>query len=182
MAVRTVTNMAMLEKMDVNPSRVTELNTLVHKIVKNRARYEVVQKALGVPWYIVGAIHYREASLNFNKHLHNGDPLTKRTVNVPKGRPVQGQPPFSWEESAIDALGDRPFKKDMGISAMMDMLEEYNGKGYFNKGLPSPYLWSWTDQYIKGKYVKDGKFDPNFVDQQCGVMPLVIALKKLEIK
>lgn len=182
MATRTVTNMQMLEKMDVNPNRVTQLNTLVAKIFKNRARYEVVQKALGVPWYVVGAIHYREASLNFNKHLHNGDPLDKRTTHVPKGRPTTGQPPFSWEESAIDALSDRKFEKAMAINPMMELMEGYNGMGYFKKGLPSPYLWSWTDQYEKGKYVEDGKFDPNFVDQQCGVMPLIIELKKLEVK
>jgi hypothetical protein len=48
------------------------------------------------------------------------------------------------------------------------MLEKYNGLGYANKGIPSPYLWAGTDQYIKGKYVQDGKFNANYVDQQLG--------------
>jgi len=39
---------------------------------------------------------------SFKLHLHNGDPLTARTVNVPKGRPKTGQPPFAWGISAKD--------------------------------------------------------------------------------
>lgn len=180
MAARKITNEIMLEGMTVHSNRLVQLNTIVSKIVKNRARYEVVQKALGTPWYVVGAIHYREASLNFNTHLHNGDPLSKRTTHVPAGRPVWGQPPYLWEDSAIDALRDRNITKDMSDEDLMEKLEGYNGLGYFKKGLPSPYLWSFTDNYIKGKYVKDGKFDPEFVDQQCGVMPIIVELRKLK--
>jgi hypothetical protein len=41
--------------------------------------------------------------------------------------------------------------------------------GYANKGLPSPYIWSGTDQYEKGKYTSDGKYDPaEAVDEQLG--------------
>lgn len=179
-AKRTVTNKTMLENVKVQPYRLTALNTLVAKIVSNKKRYLVIEEALGTPWYIVGAIHYREASLNFNRHLHNGDPLTKRTVQVPAGRPTTGNPPFTWEQSAIDALKDRVFNRTMDLGEIFDELEKYNGLGYFNKGLPSPYLWSWTDQYVKGKYIKDGKFDPEFVDQQAGVAALVIELKKFD--
>ena len=31
----------------------------------------------------INRIHDLEASRNFNAHLHNGDPLTHRTVHVP---------------------------------------------------------------------------------------------------
>lgn len=177
---RKVTNKTMLENMVVKDSRKVQLNNLVARIVSNKARYEVVQKALGTPWYVVGAIHYREASLNFNRHLHNGDPLTKRTVHVPAGRPATHDGPFSWEESAIDALKDRKFTSTMDLWDIFDQLEKYNGLGYFKKGLSSPYLWSWTDQYQKGKYTADSKFDPEFVDDQCGVVPLVVQLKKFD--
>ena len=58
---------------------------------------------LDIPWWFVAVIHDLEASRNFNAHLHNGDPLTHRTVHVPKNRPP-GNPPFTFEESARDAL------------------------------------------------------------------------------
>ena len=43
-------------------------------------------------------------SLDFNRHLHNGDPLSSRTTHIPQNRPVKGKPPFTWEESTIDVL------------------------------------------------------------------------------
>lgn len=48
--------------------------------------------------------------------------------------------------------------------------------GYANKGLPSPYVWAGTSNYEKGKYVADGKFDPNYVDQQLGVAVMLRTL------
>ena len=56
---------------------------------------------------------------------------------------------------------------------MADFAERYNGLGYRNKGLPSPYVWAGTDKYTSGKYVADGVFDPNYVDQQLGVMLMI---------
>jgi lysozyme family protein len=41
----------------------------------------------------------------------------------------------------------------------------------------SPYLWSFSNHYTKGKYVADGHFDSNAVSQQCGGMVL---LKRME--
>jgi hypothetical protein len=32
----------------------------------------------------------------------------------------------------------------------LTLLEQYNGLGYANRGLPSPYIWSGTDRYLKG--------------------------------
>ncbi len=45
-----------------------------------------VAEKTGVPWELIGAIHFRESSLDFNKCLHNGDPLGQKTVRVPAGR------------------------------------------------------------------------------------------------
>jgi lysozyme family protein len=42
--------------------------------------------------------------MKFTQHLHNGDSLTRRTVNEPVGRPKTGQPPFAFDASALDAL------------------------------------------------------------------------------
>src|SRR4029450_3335179 len=72
------------------PKRKAEVNRLVRRISTNRKRYEKVGKAVGVPWYVVGIIHSLEASGDFTRHLHNGDPLKARTVHVPAGRPKTG--------------------------------------------------------------------------------------------
>lgn len=145
------------------------------KILANKSRYEAISKATGVPWYVVAVIHKMESNCNFATHLHNGDPLTSRTVQVPAGRPKTGNPPFTFEESAIDALGyDGATKiKSWDIVTTLTFLERYNGLGYRNKGIYSPYLWSYTNQYSSGKYVNDGVWDANAVSQQCGAAAIL---------
>ena len=162
-------------------TRSTEINAQAAKIAAKRHRYEPVSKATGVPWDVIGVIHYREASGSFEGVLHNGQKIigkgTKTTI-VPKGRG-----PFStWEEAAIDALVTAPpyaaKNTDWSIGGTLDLLEKYNGLGYRKKGLPSPYLWAGTDQYVKGKYVADGKYDPTHVDKQLGVAPILMKLRE----
>lgn len=164
-------------------TRNTQINEQAKKIVMNKSRYSFVSKATGVPWDVIGVIHYRESSGSFSGVLHNGQKIIgtgKKTTLVPKGRG-----PFStWEEAAIDALMNcHPYagkNKDWTIAGTLDILERYNGLGYRKKGLPSPYLWAGTDQYVKGKYVADGKYDSNHVDQQLGVAPLLMKLREVE--
>ena len=162
-------------------TRSTEINKQADKIAANRDRYEAVSKATGVPWDVIGVIHYRESSGDFAGVLHNGQKIIgtgKKTTLVPKGR----GPFATWEGAAIDALVVCPphaaNNKDWSIAGTLDILERYNGLGYRNKGLPSPYLWAGTDQYEKGKYVADGKYDPNHVDKQLGVAPILMKLRE----
>lgn len=149
-------------------SKGPEFKAVADKIRLNKAHYVAVEKLTGVPWWFIGVVHYRESSLNFTKSLAQGDPWNKKSVRVPKGR----GPFLSWEEAAVDALENcHPFaakNKDWSIGGTLVMLEKYNGLGYADKGIPSPYLWAGTDQYIKGKYVADHKFSPNTVDTQLG--------------
>jgi len=114
--------------------------------------------------------------MNFRTHLHNGDSLTDRTTHVPRGRPTLGYPPFTWEESAIDALStDQHWNTwgDWTITGMAYLLEKYNGFGYRSKNTPSPYLWAGTSIYTSGKYVADHVFDPNAVSEQIGGMAIL---------
>lgn len=166
------------ETLVIHPDKIDDLDRIITKIKVNKSAYEEVSARTTVPWYVIAAIHYRESTLSFKRHLHNGDPLTDRTVHVPKGHPVNGDPPFTWPESAIDALSMSWLSKakDWSIGNMLALMERYNGLGYKNKGLPSPYVWSWTSVYKKGKYVEDGHFDPNVIDQQCGVAPILKSL------
>src|SRR5262249_54559480 len=54
------------------------------------------------------------------------------------------------------------------VSRMLWALEPYNGYGYRNKGLRSPYLWASTNHQQRGKYVRDRVFDPRVMDEQVG--------------
>jgi lysozyme family protein len=58
------------------------------------------------------------------------------------------------------------------------VLEGYNGFGYRSKGIRSPYLWSFSNLYEKGKYVADHQFDPNAVSKQVGSAVLLKLLSE----
>ena len=153
----------------IRPERVATVRDLADRLVASKARYQTAGKPSGVPWFVVGAIDQLEASGDFTKHLHNGDPLKARTVRVPAGRPAAGKPPLTWEASAADAIKLKLRGwTDWSIPGTLYVLERYNGWGYRDRGHTSPYLWSFSSNYVKGKYVKDGVFDPNAVSAQCG--------------
>lgn len=151
------------------------------KMQAGMVAYRKVEAVTGVPAAVIAVIHIREANGDFATHLHNGDPLNQRTYHVPAGRPTIGDPPFTWEESATDALR---FQGLTGLQWTIEQaafrLEGYNGFGYRNRGLRSPYLWGGTNQQEPGKYVADGKFDPATVDRQLGCMPLLAKLWSLD--
>ncbi len=142
------------------------------KILDNKTRYQAVESALGIPWHFIAVIHNMESSLNFNCHLHNGDPLNARTVHVPAGRPSQGNPPFTWEESAADSLRFQKLDSwtDWSLPGILFKLEAYNGFGYRTKHpeVLSPYLWSFSNHYVSGKFVADGRWSDTAVSNQCG--------------
>jgi lysozyme family protein len=56
---------------------------------------------------------------------------------------------------------------------MLYRFEKYNGFGYRRRGIVSPYLWSFSNQYTKGKYIADGKWSSEAVSRQCGAALLV---------
>jgi lysozyme family protein len=145
-----------------------------------RGRYQAVSAKTGVPWFVIAVIHERECSQDWTGSLAQGDPWDRVSVHVPAGRG-----PFkSWEEAAIDALVScAPYaarSKDWSIGGTLTKLEEYNGLGYASRGRPSPYIWSGTDQYTCGKYVRDGVYDPDAVDSQLGCAGLLLAMMALD--
>ena len=149
------------------------------QLLEHQSRYREVGLRLNrVPWAMVGVIHGMECGFNFTCHLHNGDPLTNRTKHVPAGQPQTGTPPYSWENSAMDALTREGLNTvtDWSIPHMLYLLEKFNGFGYRKMGKPTPYLWSFSKLYEKGKYVADGRFDPEAVSKQCGAAVMIRAL------
>jgi lysozyme family protein len=166
----------------VRPQRRSAANEIADRIVRSRRRYEAAGKTHGVPWYVVGIIHQLEGSGNFKTHLHNGDPLTARTVRVPAGRPRSGHPPFTWEFSASDALVHDGLNRwtDWSIPGTLFVFERFNGFGYRSPSIAinSPYLWSFSNHYTKGKFTGDGHYDPGTVSAQCGAGVLLLELGK----
>ena len=149
----------------------------------NQSRYEAVAAQVNLPAELIAALHFRESSGDFNTYLHQGDPLGRPAVNHPRNIPVFHQ----WEEAAIHALSDRHkagIQDDLSITqdtedmaALGSYAEYYNGLGYHNRGRVSPYVYAGTDHYKSGKYVRDGVFDSQAVDQQLGVLAMVQVLK-----
>lgn len=174
---------SLFDTCQIRPEKRAIVQKTVEGIVSARARYANVGDELNVPWYVVGVIHNMEGSLNFATHLHNGDPLSARTVQVPAGRPHKGSPPFTWEASAVDALKLQGYDSwaDWSIPGMLFKWERYNGWGYRNHhpDVKSPYLWSFTNQYDRGKYVKDGIWDPDAVSKQVGAACVLRRLAEL---
>jgi lysozyme family protein len=162
------------------PSRKSVTNWYIYVLnrPKNRQRYEEVGQRLNIPWYFLGITHALEGSFNFRAHIHNGDPLRSKTIHVPRGRPVPWSPPNDWVSSAIDAMQLKKFhlETDWSLAHLLYRFEAYNGFGYRGRGINTPYLWSFSNHYTKGKYVSDGHFDRNAVSNQCGAAVLVKAL------
>ena len=131
----------LLETMEVKESWKDRVNKQAAQVLKNKDVYMAVSKATGVPWDVIGVIHILEGNGDFTTHLHNGDSLQKRTRNVPRGRPL-GEPPCTWNESAIDAIKYDGLDKvsDWSDESICFELEKYNGLGYRtrNTGVNSP--------------------------------------------
>ena len=145
-----------------------------------KARYQSVSAKTGVPWAFIAVAHERECSQDWTGSLAQGDPWNRVSIHVPAGRG-----PFkSWEDAAFDALTNcaphAAGNRDWSIGGTLAMLEQYNGLGYAARGRPSPYIWSGTDQYISGKYVRDGVYDPGAVDSQLGCAGLLMAMMALD--
>lgn len=168
------------------PARTGEIAWVRSRLLRGRPRYEALATELRIPWFFVAAIHAMEAGGlrdPFTGHQHNGDPLTGRTVNVPAHRPPDGNPPFSWEASARDAHTmpgkQHHLQTDWSLEAVLFRLEAYNGFGYRRRGLHSPYLWSFSNHSPRGRYVRDGVFDPNAESRQVGA---AVILKDLALR
>jgi lysozyme family protein len=161
--------------MKVRPDRAAAVDAIACRLMLNYARYQAAERTTGVPWFVIAAWHNRESDADFSTQLAQGDPLDRRSVNVPSGRG-----PFdTWEEGAKDALVTLKHLdqiKEWTPARICYETERYNGFGYRNRNVKSPYLWSFTNHYTSGKYVADGDFKSYAVDKQCGAIPVMKSL------
>jgi lysozyme family protein len=161
---------------ETTPSKMADVQSIVGPILGKKDRYQAVEDKTPVPWFVVAVIHSLEGDLNFSTHLHNGDSLNQKTVHVPKGRP-DGNPPFAWIDSAADALNfdGLTSRRNWTLAGSLDALEGFNGFGYRRPeiNIPSPYLWSFSNHYSKGKFGSDGHFNRDLISEQCGAAVLL---------
>ena len=66
------------------------IEATANKILTNKEKYEAVGAMTNVPWVRCRPIHQMESGCRFTCHLHNGDPLSAKTVNVPERPAAQG--------------------------------------------------------------------------------------------
>lgn len=168
----------------IRDERRGEIMTYVNKMLSdnNRKAYEQVADKTCIPWYFVGAIHALEASFDFGAHLHNGDSLKRKTWQIPANRPAVWLPPSDWASSAIDALSMKGYEKETkwGLAEICYRWERYNGwRSRLLYNINSPYLWSYSNQYSKGKFVRDNVWDANAVSKQPGAAVLLKAMVEM---
>lgn len=165
-------------KMHIRPERLTLARAIATRLNGQRRRYEVVSAATGVPWWFIAIVHELEAGGSFNAYLGNGQPLNRVTTLVPRGR----GPFSSWESGALDTLRIEGVDKikDWSIPRALYMFESYNGFGYAHHNVNSPYVWSFSNLYERGKFVADGRYDATAVSQQCGAAVVLYAMFDLK--
>lgn len=165
---------AMWAKAQIAPAHVAAAKALAARIIANKAVYQEIEAQTGVPWFMIGVIHLRESSLDLTTYLGNGDPLSRKTTDVPAGR----GPFATFVLGAIDALVYQGYTTIKGWTGphVLYACEEFNGWGYVKHNENSPYLWGWTTLQQAGKYTRDGVFDPNVMDTQPGCVAVLKAI------
>lgn len=180
----------MFRACEVTPGKEGELQRACSKVMAGLPRYRNVAHSLGffgeeaeITAFVIGVVHYKEASCDFSRVLHNGEKIVgtgQKTKLVPKGLG-----PFdTWEASAHDALlANKSFFRvsSKEIGDILYVIERYNGTGYITgkgKADTSPYLWACSNiNDGKGLYTKDGEYDPEASTR--GSIGAAVILKEL---
>lgn len=147
-----------------------------------KAKFMALSAATKVPWFVIAVIKQRECGDDptWLGNISNGQRWNRKTTIVPIGRG-----PFSdWQSAGLDALARcAPYAArwtDWSAGGALTLLEQYNGLGYAARGVASPYIWSGTDQYRAGKYIRDHVYDPNTIDVQLGCAGLILAMAAID--
>lgn len=170
----------LLSVMTVRPECRKAIDDAAARVLSFRRNFESVRAAIGVPVIFSGPSFLREADLDFSLSPAQGDPWRRVSKHVPRGL----GPYRSWQDAAvaayrvngIDKVGDGNWTWELECF----YAEALNGFGYRDEHrMHSPYLWAGTNIQTRGKYVADGKFDPEHMDEQVGVIPLAKRLVEI---
>jgi lysozyme family protein len=175
---------ALLAAMRVDPARENDLARRAAAVLRlanqHRDEWAEVTAKTGVPrlWGI--ASFERESSSDYSCSPAQGDRWDRVSIHVPRGL----GPYPDWGDSCVAAYGIDKLD-EVGASNWIWTRacyegELYNGFGPRANGRHTGYLWSWTNIYTAGKYVEDGKWNPDVRDLQCGMVPMMAALLRLD--
>lgn len=198
------------ENMHVHKDRLPGLHSAATRLCEapTKARFQGVTDRLielaakdltihPVPWWFVAIVSEREygpdahGKMRWDRQLGQGDPLHAVSHNEPAGRgpfldhPDDKTPGFdAWTRCCLDALIDcAPHAARWKVwtpGGVAMIFEEYNGLGYAAMGKPSAYVWSGSDQYAHGKYIRDRVYSDSVVDVQEGCMPLLATMMAID--
>lgn len=168
-----------LAAMKILASRERDFDAVADKLVRNymNGRYGDVAQTTGVPLPWIAASFEREASSDFSRSPAQGDRWNVVSIHVPRGRG-----PFpSWAAAAKDAYHldglDQVGAAGWSWALGAYYAELFNGFGYRDyHRMRSPYVWGGTNLQTRGKYESDGSFNPSTLDQQLGVVPMMMRM------
>jgi len=174
----------LLTTMKVDPGREHELVTNATRVLRlareHAAEWAEVEKKTGVPRLWGMASFERESSSDYSRSPAQGDRWNSISTHVPRGL----GPYANWGDSCVAAYGiddlDDVGSTNWSWARACYEGELFNGFGPRAHGRHTGYLWSWTNVYMGGKYVSDGVWDPNQRDEQCGMVPMMMALHGLD--
>lgn len=188
-AAMIAANEAVFAKAKIRPEWQGRIDAAARRLCepKNKAWFteesvRLKRQGHDVPWFMIAVTKEMEAGPDpqFLRSIAQGDRWDRVSVNVPRGRGPFG----SWYEAADDALIKcAPYMalwKNWTMGGALTIAMKYNGLGYFTRGVPNPYLFSGTTVYSKGKYVRDGVFDPDAVSQQVGIAALLLGMQAID--
>lgn len=178
---------AVIQEQPLSGARLKDIANL---ILKNYSLYTQIKSVTGVPEYVTGCFDYRESSFDHSAYLANGDPLFNsdgepiQTSHVPVGLgPIDTSMSDPWVQGAILSLKHEGFDKlkSWDLLSAITAIEAWNGFGYERYRVNSPYLWSKTQYYSRGLFVRDGEFNKDAIDEQMGCVPILLTLKAMGV-
>ena len=164
---------------DFMPSYSYEIQRFLDAFEQNREIYVTISERTNVPIEIIAIIHYRENTTdylngNFKIDITNGTDHPDYTDNqfIEQAENVFNRKYF---QRFLNKYSLYPGTND--VIGMLCYMEVYNGLGYYESGILSPYIYSGTPLYESGKYTEDHVYEQDTEDQQMGAYYLLLALR-----
>lgn len=166
---------------------IRDITPYIEKILDNRELYKKAAEYcwlrydkghFNVPWQVIAILHLMEAGCNPMRQILNGEYWSRETKYVPKGM----GPWCSFERSCLSSFTiDKKVPPVWDIPNTLYYFEAHNGFGYRRyRNINSPYLWSFTNHYVNGKYISDGRYDEDAISKQPGVAAILKFLQFTE--
>jgi hypothetical protein len=141
------------------------IETYIMKLMYMR---EIMKDKFGKEWVLKGLVWIREREEEIERSIRRYYTINSVRIGTDIDQTITKtiNEVLQWDGVSL------PYK--------LYTIEKFNGLGYekVKPKINSPYLWNGSNHYTRGKYVRDGVYDPNKMDKQCGV---AVAYKVVEM-